>query len=133
MLGVIPAKDIDRTWHLCRPLIARAMKNGDNVYTIEDIKKGLETGVFQLWTWVENLTIVCCAVTCINNYPSKRICSLMIIGGRGLKMWKESAQKIMVDWAKKNGCTEMEGYARKGWLRVLPEWRPVWTTIRRSL
>lgn len=133
-LGVIPTADIDRSWFICGPMLDKAIKNGSDPYTLEDYKNGLKAGTHQLWTWVENDKILCCAITRINTYPSTKILSLPVIGGSALKMWKEPAQKIIADWAKKNGCSEMEGYAiRKGWLRVLPNWKAVWVTIRRSL
>lgn len=133
MIGVISPTDIDRAWFLCSPMLGKAMRK-DNPYTLEDYKSGLKSGAFQLWTWIENNKITCCGITCILNYPTKKICSLPIIGGASLKMWKEPAQEVIANWAKSNGCSEMEGYAiRKGWLRALPNWRPVWTTIRRSL
>lgn len=133
MLGVIKPAEIDMTWHVCGPMLGKAWRK-DNPYTLEDYKAGLKNGAFQLWAWVENNKIACCGITCIITYPTTKICSLPIIGGSALKMWKESAQQIIADWAKKNGCSEMEGYAmRRGWLRALPNWRPVWTTIRRTL
>lgn len=133
MIGVIPQADIDRTWAICGPMLAKAVRK-ENPYTLEDYKKGLKTGAFQLWAWIENNKIACCGITCILNYPTKKILSLPVVGGAALKMWKEPAQKVMAEWGKKNGCEKMEGYAiRKGWLRVLPNWKPVWTTIQRDL
>lgn len=132
-LGVIPAADVGRTWFLCEPMLAKAMKNGECAYTLPEIKDGCERGVFHLWAWVEDKQIACCGVTHIQDFPSRKICSLMLVGGGKLRSWLKPAFEIMAEWAKRNGCSDMEGYARKGWLRVLPEWRQCWITIRRSL
>lgn len=133
-LGVISPNDVDRTWHICGPMLDKALKRSATGYTLEDYKEGIKDGMFQLWTWVEDHKILCCGVTEIRNYPTMRILTLPIIGGSALKMWKESAQETMAQWGRKNGCSEMEGYAaRKGWLRALPNWKPVWITIRRSI
>ena len=133
MLGVIPPAQIDRAWPVCEPMLAKAWIK-DNLYTLEDYKKGLKEGAFQLWTWVEDNKIACCGITCVVVYPTTKICSIPIVGGSALKMWKDAAQQVIADWAKKSGCSQMEGYAiRHGWLRVLPNWRPVWTTIRRAI
>lgn len=133
MLGVISPADIDRTWSLCAPMLKKAVRK-ENPYTLEEYKQGLKDGTFQLWTWVENNKIICCGITTILTFPSKKICSMPIVGGTYLKIWKEESQRIIAEWAKRNGCAIIEGYAsRKGWLRVLPNWKPVWITIHRSL
>lgn len=133
MLGVISPPDIDRTWSVCSPMLARAMKNGESNYSMSDIKTRLRDGRFQLWAWAENNKIIACAVTEILIFPTRKICSVLYVGGQGLKIWRKTAVNTVAEWAKKNGCTDMEGYVRKGWLRILPDWRTAWTTIRRSL
>lgn len=133
MLQTVQAKDIDKTWDICAPMLKKALRK-ENPLTLEEYKDGLKRGTHQLWVWVEKNKILCSAITCIVNYPSKKFCSVPLVGGAALKMWKEPAIEIIAGWAKSLGCSDMEGYAlRKGWLRVLPKWRPVWTTIHRSL
>lgn len=133
MLGAIAKADVERTWVICAPLLKKSLKNGESNYTLEDIKDRILAGVFQLWAWVENNTIIACAVTTVFVYPAKKICSVMYVGGYGLKFWKENGVGGIENWAKLNGCSDIEGYVRKGWLRVLPQWRTAWITIRRSL
>ena len=36
-------------------------------------------------------------------------------------------------WGKANGCVELEGYARKGFMRVLTGWVFGWTFIRKPI
>ncbi len=132
-LGVIGRADVERTWPICSPLLEKAMRRGDKDYTMEDIKDGIKDGKYLLWAWEEGNRIICCAVTSFMFYPRKKICSVMMVGGSGLKLWKGPGIDTIADWAKKNGCSDMEGYVRKGWLRVLTNWRPLWTTVRRSL
>ncbi len=134
MLGAISKNDIDRAWRICSPLLDKSLRKGDGDYTLEDIKKGLKEGGFQLWAWAEEDRIICCGVTGIVIYPQKKVCAVMMVGGQGLRLWRNEAQDIIADWARKNGCSDLEGYVRKGWLRVLlPQWRVLWTTVRRKL
>lgn len=133
MLGVISPPDIDRTWCICAPLLEKSMRKGDDDYTMEDIKSGLKQGLYLLWAWAENNKIICCCVTGFIFYPRKKICSVMMVGGSGLKLWKGAGIDTIAVWAKKNGCSDMEGYVRLGWVRILKDWRVIWTTIRRSL
>lgn len=133
MLGVIKREDIDRTWVLCSPLLEKAMKRCAGDYSMDDIKDGLEKGHYLLWAWADNMKIVCCAVTSFIIYPRNKICSVMMIGGGGLKTWKGIAVDTIAEWAKRNGCSDLEGYDTRCWLRILPNWRPLWTVIRRKL
>lgn len=133
MLGVISPIDVDRTWEICGPMIKKSLKNGESNYTLDDIKENIKNGSFQLWAWAENNSIIACAVTRISVYSARKLCSVMYVGGSGLKFWRNAGVNAIADWAKKNGCNDMEGYVRKGWVRVLPDWRTAWITIRRSL
>ena len=132
--GVLTGDQINQTWHICCPLLEKVLKkSGEGNFEIEDVKKFIDRGVFQLWAWIEEDKILACAVTEIITYPRRKICSVMMVGGSGLHIWKKEAVDMVADWGRKNGCTDIEGYVRRGWLKILKDWRVAWITIRRSL
>lgn len=135
MLVGIPYTSIEQAWPYVEPLLNKAHLTGVGDYSFDDIYRGLIERKYQLWTWYENDHIVAACVTCVVIYPQRKLCSLMMIGGKGLHFWKDEAQQIIVAWAKSKGCTALEGYDTRSWLRVLKQfgWRAVWTTIRREI
>jgi len=57
---------------------------------------------------------------------------MLLVAGTGLKDFAKT-QDIIADWARGQGCSQMECNGRDGWLRVLKNWKKVWTTIRRDI
>ena|SRR5690606_217930 len=70
-------------------------------------------------------------VTHFSTYPTRRVCGLLLVAGQDRESWLHF-QETIGRWAKENGCAELVGYARKGWLRVL-DWTPDYTYIRKKL
>ena len=132
MLKGIVAKDVPSVWEKVAPMIQRAIDKGNGDENIYDVRTEIDKRNAQLWVNEVNGEIIAAAVTKILVKPRKKICSLAYVGGEGLKEII-NLQGDMVKWAKDNGCSCFEGYARKGWTRVLKDWRIVWTTIRMEI
>jgi len=135
MLLGVPHTSLDEVWDKAKLLLEKAYVRGERDYNLDDIRQGLLSRDYQLWVWVESGEILAACITCIVIYPRRKICALMMIGGKGLHLWKDEAQKIIVKWAKDNGCSALEGYQVRAWLRVLRSfnWRVAWTTIRKDI
>lgn len=133
MLTGIPAGRVASVWPAVAPMLARALDHGQGDYGLDDIRALLLDRSCQLWAWIEDGAIAACCVTTIIVYPRRKVCGLMLVGGKGLARWLDAAQPVIAAWARAQGCTQLEGYARKGWLRVLKDWRTAWTQIRRDI
>lgn len=129
----IPWWRVDRTWEITALLIDKAIQTTDCDFDIDDVHSRILNKEAQLWAWIEGDEITACFVTTILINPKRKICSVPLIGGTGLKIWRKGVDETLGTWAKAQGCEYLEGYARKGWLRVLKDWFIVSTTIRRKL
>lgn len=133
MLLGISSERLPRLWHHCAPLIDKAIQHTECDFDIDDVYRKALAKDCQIWVWVEKEEITACFVTTIHIHPKRKVCSVPLIGGRGLSVWRNGVDQTLGGWAKSQGCEYLEGYARPGWLRVLKNWFTVSTTIRRKL
>jgi hypothetical protein len=133
MLMGVQSELLPKYWHMLAPLIDRAVQSTECDYDIDDVYKRALTKECQVWAWIEENEVCACFVTEIIIRPKRKILTVPLIGGRGLKAWRNGVDETLGAYGKSHGCEYMEGYARKGWLRVLSNWFTVSTTIRRKL
>ena len=129
----VPVGEIDGFWKAAEKHLRPAVEGfSDGCWQIEDVYTFLKSRDMQLWTAFDDREMVAAAVTQIICYPRKKLCAVHFVGGIGRNNWLQF-QEVIGAWAKAQGCAAMETSARKGWLRVLTNWRPVWTQLRRDL
>ena len=87
-------------------------------YCSEDILEGLCNSSMQLWCWQTHYDIHAAMVTTIQFDDEKKWCLLLCIGGDSMSEWAPRLP-IVEEWAKGEGCTEMQIYGRIGWARQL--------------
>lgn len=127
--GVL-STDIDLVWEQCVPYLKRALEYSDGKYSLESIKKGLESRSMQLWIYMKG-DIKACMVTQIVNYPIKKVCLIMFLGGSLMHEWLRFMTMIE-EWSRSNKCDAMEIYGRPGWAKVLG-WEQIHVVIRKNL
>lgn len=106
--------------------LAPAIERGGNRYHMPEIWKSIEEGRRQLWLGEHGA-----AVTEILNFATERILHVLLAGGdmAQIRDFEESAAA----WGRAQGCTKMTLCGRKGWERVLTNWRPVEVIMERGL
>ena len=130
---LITPHGIPAIWSEAGAMINRAVERGDGNYTLENVFALLVNNHAQLWVAVdEDETIHAAMVTQITNFPQKMILTVLYLAGKHRKNWQIFMDDIEL-WAKNQGCVGMEAYARKGLLRWLPDWRRVYTVIRKDI
>lgn len=133
MLVGILHDEVDDVWAIVAPLLQKAIDVSEQDFDIDDVYWDIVERNMQLWVWADkNDDIVAACVTQLINKPRKRICSIPLIGGKDMKSWI-LCEPAIIEWAKVNGCVQLEGYCRDGWFRILRNWRKVWTTMRRDI
>lgn len=118
---------IDTIWPTVAQLLLPAEKYNNGRYGIGDIYKGIMANKYQLWLAYEPLhkdaEIYAAVVTQVVNYPTgKRICNILFVGGFQMKLWLKDMNDIIEEWAKKCGCSAIEGTGRKGWIKALQKY-----------
>lgn len=122
--------DIDVVWDECVPHLNRALQYADGKYTLDSLKKSMESRNMQLWVYIKD-SIKACMVTQIVNYPGKRVCLILFIGGSHMSEWI-SFEPFIEQWARENKSDSIEIYGRPGWAKVLG-WEQIHVVLRKNL
>lgn len=117
MLVPVPATDLDQWWPKIELEVARALKRG-NRYTVGSVKESILNRNMQLWLAIEDGRVLCVCITEILTYPLCKVMSVFVTIGREHHKWAHYMLGLN-EWAKANGCTVGESWARPGWYRVL--------------
>ena len=111
----IQSDDIHYVWPDVKPMIQRALDNGSQ-WTIDEIRDDLFGGKMQLWSYGEfdhQAVLVTrmtdhCLLLALSGYMARWIHHLSLVEGM----------------ARQVGCKEMRIHGRRGWSRVLKDYKP---------
>ena len=92
----------------------------------------LAAGQMQLWTIHRAGSPYGAVVTQINATVRGRECVIVLLGGRGMKDWLHLLAEIE-DWAQGEGCAAVCVMGRKGWKRVLTDFRETGVILTKKL
>lgn len=115
----IPSQEIDEIWEACEPYIELGAKKGQSEMTSKDIYNFCKEAKMQLWIVFDSESNIKAVVTTeIINYPKKKVCRVITLGGQEIDNWLHSISVIEA-WAEENGCHAMETFCRKGFIKKL--------------
>lgn len=114
------------------PMLEPAVARANGHWDIWSLISYLLAGSMYLWISMRDGEIEAALVARIVDYPRMRTLDIPFVGGKNRQHWLTHESEL-VEWAKANGCKRMEGYVRKGWLRVLKDWKIQSTCIYKDL
>jgi hypothetical protein len=115
----IPSNEIDEVWQACEPFIELAAKKGQAEMTSKDIYEFCKDARMQLWiVFDDNADIKAVVTTEIINYPRKKVCRVVTLGGEEIDNWLHSIS-VIETWAESQDCQAMETFCRKGFIKKL--------------
>lgn len=133
-LAIIPVPQhlIDVVWDEAKGYLEAAIKTARGKFTIDDVRRGIDSGIYVLWVVMDGQDVIAVITTRIIEYPTCRAMALDWIGGKRMKEWIGLCNATMVDHAKANDCTHMEGYGRPAWIRWNGKygWKEDYTSFR---
>ena len=101
--------------------------------TPAEVGAALAAGQMQLWSiYRRGRGEDGAVVTQLNNTVRGRECLVSLLGGRGLRNWLHLLAEIE-DWARGQGCVAMCVMGRKGWKRVLPDFRETGVILTKDI
>ncbi len=114
--------EVEVFWPLVVDHLKKAVPHSEGEMEPEDMLPELIKGEMQLWFSVEDRTVTAAMVTQIIPYPRKKVLRILSIGGEGMARWMKHFPMVE-EFAKQTGCSSIEAWGRKGWLRALPDWK----------
>ncbi len=119
----IKSKKIPDIWNLCKQYVEMGNNKSKEEMNIDDIYERLINAEMQLWVvFDENDDIKSVVTTEVINYPRKRTCRIVTLGGRGLDNWVDEVLDVLEGWAIENDCVAMETACRKGFIKKLEKY-----------
>ena len=123
---------VKKLWPKVGPLLDKAVKRANGNLYLEDLLNDILAERAALWVVFNDREIEGAFTTQVSLYHRRRVCAVPFVGGRNLRYWLE-AYELIKDWARARNCDAVEGYARKGWFRMLPKMKPIYTVTREDL
>ena len=117
---LVSTENIPTIWDNVIPLLELS-QNGDRELSIDDFFESLMEERMHLWIALEGKELLACMITQFATHPQKRALRIIFLGGEGMDKWIDHMHMVE-DFALINGCTSLEVWGRKAWVKILKEW-----------
>jgi len=105
------------------PKIREGLEHGEgDCLTEEHIYKSILAGQMGMWV-IHNPEIVGAVIFSILEYPAKKTIFVEMLVGENLSSWIQGLQDTARKYKQEIGADTIEASCRKGFLRVLRDWR----------
>lgn len=133
--SAVPPIALDIVWPAASELLAPAVEVSKGRYSLHEMWRELNECLLGLWVVLDGSEPVAAITTRVVDYPECRALAMDWIGGSRMEEWLPMAQARLGEYALDQGCTQLEGYGRKGWERSLRKlgWSPDLTIYRMDL
>ncbi len=101
-------------------------------FTPDDLYAELLGRRMQLWCVRRGRKIVMVGITAIRIFPRGKVAYVIGVSGSEMEHWLHF-QPDLLKWAKGEGCQAVDAVVRKGWTRLLKDWKPIGEVISRSV
>jgi len=118
----IPARYIDDVWDKCAEYVEMGLNKAQEEMDKHDIYFFLKEQEMQLWVVYDednDKQIKAVVTTQIINYPQKKVCRIVTLGGEGMDEWVSQVLEILEEWSIEQRCDSMETVCRKGFIKKL--------------
>lgn len=118
----ISKEDSVHAWPYAKEYIQKALvrTHADRDYDIEDIRKRVAEGTYQLWLYIDD-GVKCAVITQILKYPKCKHLDICFVGSEEQTMikWFDMAIRKLLIYAREQNCSVFRGDGRAGWFKML--------------
>ena len=113
--------EVLHVWPSIEADIDKALSHGIDDMSVFDLFKGAINGSIYVWiTLDQDSRIVCTTTLRFLTYPRTKTCQIITNTTNGVSLKQiEADHRLFEDFAKQNGCSHLQVWGRKGWLRRL--------------
>jgi hypothetical protein len=123
---------VGKAWPLAVDYLETAYATGLGDEDLDTTKAELDKGLQLLWLVWDGHEVLAAATTKLVSTPSAKLCIITSCGGKQLSRWKYFIADLE-QYARNEGCDKLRITGRKGWARILPEYRTPWVCIEKRL
>jgi len=129
---IVQPEDVAHIWEEVAPLLDKVKEHTEGELETDDFLEPLTHGDMQLWMATEESDVRAVMVTQIITYPQKRVLRIISLAGEDFEEIR-SFQEMIEGFAIKLGCTALEMWGRKGWKKLLPDWKDTYIVYTKDL
>jgi hypothetical protein len=130
-LVAIPPGDANEVWPHAAALVKAAMEKG-RLSNYADVEHAVRSGAALLWLAWEGESIKAAAVTEVCEANGEKFCTIVACGGHDRGEWLHLLDGLE-SHAKAEGCAGMRVYGRRGWGKLLPDYRVTRVLLEKTL
>ena len=130
---LIQPEDVAYLWQDVGPMLARVTERSEGEMEPDDYLETLTQGAMQLWIATEEKNITLAMVTQIISYPQKKVLRVIAISGEKFIEAHSQFNDMVEAFAIRVGCSSMELWGRKGWKKMLPDWKDSYIVFTKDL
>ena len=134
----VPREAVDIVWADVSGMLNKAIETSKGKYHIDDIYEDLTKGYYNLWLVIDSEKdekVVAAITTRIIEYPNRKAMAMDWVGGRRMTEWLPIVMNRLISFANDCGCSHLEGYGRKAWMKILKKykWKPEYIAYRMEI
>ena len=130
LICVDPAQ-VHEFWPHVAALIKAAMEKG-RLSSFADVEHAVRNGNALLWLAWNGETVKAAAVTELAVANGEKFCTIVACGGHDRAQWLPLLAGLET-YGRAQGCAAMRIYGRRGWLKLLPEYRTTRVLLEKEL
>jgi hypothetical protein len=130
----VPPSHVDSMWHQLEEPLSRAVEHSYGTETVESAREQIKSGRRQLWIVVPpSCEVVAAGTTMVETYPTGlRTLHADLLGGDNIRDWF-GLRDVIEARARDEGCSRVSVNARKGWMRMLPDYQLAHYVLHKEL
>ena len=129
---LVSPDDVPYIWDKIHDHLVSMTPHSEGELEPDAFYEAISEGAMQLWIALEEKELLASMITQIVTYPRKNVLRIISISGDDMYKWIDYIPTIE-DWALSMGCTSLECWGRKGWLKVLKDWKCSYHIITKDL
>jgi hypothetical protein len=111
---------VQHYWPHVKGMLSEALEHGRGRFTLDGIEDDLIAGKKRLWAVLGPEHVVAAVVTCVTDFPAKRVCTILLCGGEDVDSWVSRVLAAIEEYARWEECGQVEIIGRAGWERKCP-------------
>jgi len=131
-VALVSPENIPKIWDTVHRHLELMTPHSEGELQPEDFYEALTNAEMQLWIAINDGHIIASMVSQIIPYPRKQVLRIISIAGEEMNGWIKYLP-LIEDWALSAGCTSLECWGRKGWLKILKDWKCSYHIITKDL
>lgn len=118
----VRSADVETSWKQVEPFIDAALARGGYRHSLDEVRTKCRDRDAQLWVGLGPSGLEAVAVTEIAAYPGAKVARVWIFSATDAPDWIANHLGAIEEWARAEGCEQLEMSGRLGWQRRLPGW-----------